>query len=1749
MSGIDSRVVQMKFDNAQFEAGIQKTLGSLAALTKGLKLDGASKGLTDISAASKGFSLAHISSGVDQISSKFGAMSVVGIAALSTLASKAVSVGMQMVKSLSMDQVMDGFKDYELKVGATQNIMAGTGENIQTTTKYLKELDIYADQTIYNLRDMTSNIGKFTNAGVKLPVAVEAMKGIANVAALSGANSEEAARAMYNLGQAIGQGSVKLMDWKSVELANMGTMEFKQQLMDSAVAMGTLTKATDGTLKTTKGTIVTTKNFSTTLADQWLTADALTKTLSNYASKTTDIGKKAWKAATEVKSFSMMTETLKASAGTGWTDTFEIALGTLPEATTLFTSLTNTIGGFIGASADARNKVMGDWKALGGRAAAIDAVKNTFNALMAAIKPIKDAFRSMFPAMTGESLFAITKAIQNFTEKLTMGSATAFKVQRIFQGLFAILDIGWMVLQQGINFFMRLFGAVTTGSGGFLTTLAKIGDWFTNLRYAIKNGEGLEKFFERLGDPIVVVISLLKEFGGFIGRIFSGMGNVDMGGLESLQKRFAGLGRAGDAIVAIWSRVGSFFKSAWTAFAPIADAFSTFFENIGKTIQDSMGNINYASVLDTVNTGLLAGLVLLLKKFMKGGLGVNVDVGGGFLSKIGEAFGGLTDTMKAMQMSLKADVLLKIAGAIGLLTLSVVALSMIDSGALTKALGAMTFMFTQLMVSMAVFEKVGASKGFLKMPFVTTAMILMAVAIDLLAIAVTKLAKLSWEDLAKGLVGVTVLIGALVLASQGMDKNAAGMIRSGIGLTIMAVGINILVRAVTSLSGLSWEELAKGLTGVGVLLGALTLFTKFSAAGKGGMAQGAGIILLAIGIKILASALKDFASMSWEEIGKGITALAGSLIIIGTALALIPPSSVLSAAAILVVAASLGMIADALGQMGGMAWDAIGKGITSLAGALTLIAAALILIPPSSLLSAAAVFVVAASLGMIADALGQMGSMSWEEIAKGVVMLAASLGIIAIAMAGMTTAIFGAAALLVVAASLAILAPVLMMFGNMSWEEMGKGLLMLAGVFVILGVAAMLLTPVIPTLLGLGIAITLMGIGMLAAGVGLLAFSMGLTALSVAGAAATVAIVGIVSGLIGLIPMLMTQIGLGVVAFAKVIAMSGPAITGAITTVLLSLIKAINTLAPKIVMTLLRLIFLLVGALLAAVPRLVSAGMQLIVGILTGIGNKIGAVVTAAVSIITGFIGGISKNMGRIIESGVQLILSFIRGLTSAINAHSAELGVAGGNLAKAIVSGMAKGIAGGLGVVVNAAKNLASSALNAAKSALGIKSPSKEFAKLGVFTTQGFAKGVVGSLANVKSSLALMGSLIKTTVASTQKNVTAAAKKLAALKAAKHPNKSAIAAAAKSLKQSQLLHTQAIHADTAFNKWLINQKAGLTKLGANYDIVTEKLKNAKVKLADAQKLKDDFAKSTTEKFSALPEIDPKTSVLSYENALKRETAANNKFREALSNLRKMGMDDTTYNKLLSEGVSVQPFLDKLINGGSQGVKDLNALNADLAKSATSLGTQASTDLYQAGVNAAQGLVNGLAASQALIVKQMNTLAAAMVASIKRQLGIKSPSRVFMEVGKYSNEGLAKGLNQYSGVVEKSAASVGSAAIDAMRKSISGMSSLVTEDIDMTPVIRPVLDLTAMKQDSLKIDSLLNTKPISVDAAYSTAKDASAGYRRNQESFAQQAGVQASAQDNLTFIQNNNSPKALTSAEIYRQTRNQLSVAKGALKK
>lgn len=1708
---VEERIVSMKFDNAAFQTGVNDSLKSLSALNKGLQLQGATKGLNDVDKAAKTQvgSLKAVENAVQGVADRFKTMSVVALSALTNVTNRMIESGGRLIKSFTIAPISDGFHEYETTLNSVQTIMANTGregkKGLAEVTHALDELNHYSDQTIYNFAEMAKNIGTFTAAGVDLKTSTQAIKGIANLAAVSGSNSQQASAAMYQLSQALSAGKVSLEDWNSVVNAGMGGKVFQQSLMETARTHGV---AIDKMVKD-EG------SFRLTLQNGWLTSGILTETLKKFTGDLSKrqlkqmgytqkqikaivkMGKIAQDAATKVKTITQLMGTLKEAAGSGWSQTWKLIFGDFNEAKGLFTGVNNVLGGFINNSSDARNKIIKDWKILGGRTILIKAIGDAWNALLDVMRPVRDAFKQIFPPTTGKQLFDLTVTIGNFAKSLRIGSETADNLRRTFAGVFAIFGIGWEIIKQVAKTFFDLFKTAGEGSGSFLDTTASIGDFLVALHKSIKDGEGLTKFFQGLGVILAIPIKILQFLGSLLKSLFDGFdGDKATDSLGKVTEKLGPLGRLGEVVSSAWGKVANAFKNLLKSAGPIGDKISGAFDKVKNAVSSIFEGLNFSDVLNVINTGLFAGLVLLIQRFTSGG----GNGFGGLIDSIKQGFEGLTGSLTAMQNVLRATTLLQIALAVGILALAMNTLAKIDGAGLARASAAITGMFIQLGATMFVFERFSSFNGFLKMPFIAGSMILLGIAVNILASAVKKLSDLSWEELAKGLTGVTVLLGAVIATSKLMG-NPAGMISTSVGLIALAAGIKLLVSSVTELSGLSWEELAKGLVGVGALLGGLILFTKFSAANKGGLIQGAGIILLAAGIKILASALADLADLSWMEIARGLAALGGSLVLIGAALTLIPPSSVLSAAAILVVAASLGLIANALQAMGKMEWEAIAKGLVAMGGALLVIGIALTLIPPTSILSATALIVVAAALNLIALALNQMGQMSWGEIAKSLVLLAGSLIIIAAAMIAMIPALPGALALVVIAGALAILVPILMALGSMSWGDIIKGLVALAGVFLVLGVAGLVLGALIPVLIGLGLAITLLGVGVLAAGAGVFLFAAGLTALAAAGAAGALAITAIVSNLAGVIPTVMKQIGLGVIAFAKVIATAGPALLSAMTTVILAIVKAIDKTGPKIVDTLLEVLSKMLTSAEKYIPKMVDTGLKLITGILNGLAKNADKVTTAGADAVIAFINGISKNLPKIIQAGFDLVINFLNSLANAIRKNAPVVRQAGLNVADAIIEGMTGGLLkGGASKVADAARSVAKSALDAAKHFLGINSPSKAFEEIGKFVNRGFAKGLNGgSKQEVNDAFKSLKGMLKDMMKDSAKDVHDATAKLKELTSARDKDTKAIKKAKEELAQARKEQKLSSAAYKKLTKDLDDERIKLGKLSDQYEKVTAKLEAARDALKDAKQTRDDYNKQVKDQYSALPGITEETNLADYMESLQKEVRDTQEFASIVQKLRDQGLNDQLYADLLEQGTQALPFMRELLAGGKYAIDQVNRLDAQIVSLATNLGKKASTELYQAGVDAAQKLVQGLETQQDKLVAAMEKLADAMINAINKALGKKT---ITLTMSK----------------------------------------NFTLDDSDFeTPYypvgITPKIDTSGLKK--------YTAAALTVQPTYTLAAGASKSIKG--VSVASTATKAPISNSSVTYNQYNNSPKALSAAEIYRQTNNQLStIKKGA---
>ena len=1371
---IDERVVEMRFDNKQFESNVQTSLSTLDRLKKSLNLSGAAKGFDEIDSASKKVNMNGLANAVESVRLKFSALEVMAVTALANITNSALNAGKRIVSALTIDPIKTGFQEYETQIGAVQTILANTqheGTNLQQVNRALDELNTYADKTIYNFTEMTRNIGTFTAAGVNLQTSVDSIKGIANLAAVSGSTSQQASTAMYQLSQALAAGKVSLMDWNSVVNAGMGGKVFQDALVRTSELLGT----------GAKNAINMYGSFRESLTKgEWLTTEVLTETLKQFAGAYSEadliqqgfsesqakeiaqMAKTAEEAATKVKTFTQLWDTLKESAQSGWTATWEILIGDFEEAKDLLSEVSETIGNVIGEAAQARNDLLSGglssgWKQLlnqgiadeagyiesiqevarksgdafdkmvadsdnfsdalkkglqegvissdtlsdavhnlrdkmtgmsqeerkaagytsemveqiekldegikngsvsmdeftekilkpSGRENLIQSIWNAAKGLMSVIALIKEAFRDIFPPMTSEQLYAFTEALRNLTERMKLSETTSENLKRTFKGLFAVLDIIKQAVTAVFNAVGSLLGGVGDLGAGILGVTGTFGDWLVKLDEFIKQGDVFNKVLGTIVSVIKTVATAIRDFVKVVAEKIAFPGfELFHSLLERLHTRMS---QIGDAAGGMKSSVSSAFEAMgnalancqfmqllqaiWDAVKAIAGGVADAMGKVGSSLIDSIGNADFSGVIDLLNGISFGAIAVGITKFV-GAIKEQLDS----IGSIKESFIGILDSVRgcfeAYQSQLQAGTLLKIASAIAILVASLVALSLIDSAKLSAALGAITVLFADLMASMAVFNKIsGQVSGVIRS---TTAMLAISTAVLILASALKKLGDLDAKQLATGLTGVVGLTATMIVAAKSLSKGGPTIIKGASQMVIFAAAIKVLASACEDLSALDWEGLAKGLVGVGVLLAEVSLFMNTAKFSGQSVTTATGIVILSGAIKILASACEDFAQMNWGEIGRGLTSIGIVLaeIVAFTRLTGNAQHVIATSAALIGIGAAMKILAAAVKDFSAMNWSELAVGLVGMAGALATVTIAVNFMPKNMIAIGTGLIAVSTALLIMASALENMGGMEWNEIAKGLVALGGSLGIMAVGLRAMTGTLSGSAAMLVAASALAILTPVLSILGAMSWTAIVKGLVSLAGAFTVIGVAGAVLTPLVPTILGLsgamaliGVAVLGLGAGLLAAGTGLSAIAVGFTALAAAGTAGATAVVAsltvIITGIADLIPAIVAKIGEAIVEFCKVIANSAGEIGNAVKEVVLTLVDVLVECVPAIADGALKLIAGVLEALVQYTPQIVDSLFQFLIGVLEGIARNLPGLIQAAIDVLMAFFAGI----------------------------------------------------------------------------------------------------------------------------------------------------------------------------------------------------------------------------------------------------------------------------------------------------------------------------------------------------------------------------------------------------------------------------------------------------------------------------------------------------------------------------------------------
>lgn len=1287
---VDERVVEMRFDNKQFEQNIQTSLSSIDKLKRSLNLEGAAKGLETVNDAAQKCNMSPLTNAVETVRVRFSALEVMAITALQNITNSALVAGKNLVSAFTVDPIKSGFEEYETQINAVQTILANTsskGTTLDQVNNALDELNHYADMTIYNFTEMTRNIGTFTAAGVDLDTSVAAIKGIANLAAVSGSNSQQASTAMYQLSQALAAGTVKLQDWNSVVNAGMGGQVFQDALKETAKVHGI---AIDEMIKD-EG------SFRETLSKGWLTSDILTETLAKFTGDLNEdqlrtmgyaddqiksimeMGKTANDAATKVKTFTQLFDTLKEAAQSGWTQSWEIIVGDFEEAKELLTEVSDTFSAVINASADARNKMLQDWKDLGGRTMMIEAVKNVFEGLVSVAKPVREAFNEIFPPMTGNQLADITERVRDLTAKFKMGEESSKNLKNTFKGVFAVLDIVGQAFKAVAGGVGELIGLFLPAGNGVLSLTGSFGEYLVKLDETVKKTDVFGKAVSTVVDIVKTAITFvktagekLKEFGKAAGEKFDFPGfELFHSFLERVHDRMTqigdGAGKMKSGVIVAFEMMGEalekckFLKvmeALWTAVKVIAGGIADAVGTMMGTLAEKLGNADFSGVLDILNSIAVGGIAVSISKFLKS---VTEPLEGlnGVLEGVTGILDGVRGCFEAYQTNLKAGTLLKNGAAIALLAGSIVAISLIDSDKLSDSLGAITVLFANLLGAMAIFNKISSDTG--KVSKACTAMIAMSVAVSILAGALKKVSDLDWGELARGLVGIAGLTTIVVASSKAMASGQKQVMKGATSLIIFGAAIKILASACKDLSKLQWDELGRGLTGVGVLFAEIAVFLRVAKFNGKMISTATGIVILSAAMKVLASACKDFGQMEWSEIGKGLAGIGGLLAELAVFTNLVGNAKhvMSTGVALIAIGAAMKIFASAVKDFGQLQWDEIGRGLTAMGGALAEVAIAVNLMPKNMIGIGTGLVIVGGALEIIANCMSKFGGMQWEEIGRGLTVMGGALAELAISLNFMKGTLGGSAALLVASGALAVLAPVLSILGALSWEAIAKGLISIAGAFTIIGVAGAVLTPLVPTILALsgafaliGVGVLTIGAGLLAAGTGLSALAIGFTALATAGAAGATAIVAaltvIVTGIAGLIPAVLTKVGEGIIAICKVIAAGAPAIGEAVKAVVLTLIDVFVSCVPQLADGALQLVVGVLAALVTYTPQIVDLAFKFLIGILEGIASNLPSLIKAGVDVLVAFFAGIVDAL-RGIDTGALLKGIAGIGLLSAI--------------------------------------------------------------------------------------------------------------------------------------------------------------------------------------------------------------------------------------------------------------------------------------------------------------------------------------------------------------------------------------------------------------------------------------------------------------------------------------------------------------------
>ena len=1250
---IDQKVVEMRFDNAQFEENVSTSMSTLEKLKQSLNFDGASKSFENIERAANNVSFEKIASGVEALENRFSTMGIAGMRVIGNMTDAMIGFVKKGINFVT-DSVIQGGKKRAMNLENAHFQLQGLLKDEAAVQAIMKNVNDSVDGTAYSLDAAAKVASQYAATGMRAGDKMfSALRAVAGVAAMTNSEYEETGEIFTTVA-----GNGRLMGEQLNQLASRG--------LNAAATLATYLNKSESEVRemVSKGKI-SFETFAAAMDDAFgehakKANETFTGALSNVKAALARIGALFISPLIEQNgAFVKLFNTLRVKIN-------DIKSAMIPIAD----SVTKTVMNMANKLSDFIAKI--DAKML------IESLKNSFEGLMSIIKPIKEAFREIFPPITAQQLNKIIERIRDLTAKFKLNDKQSAKLKSTFKGLFSVIKLGVSVVTKIVSAVATLVGKLFGFSGSILDITGSLGDFVSRIATSISK----TNLFGKSVDKIT----------GFLGKAIDKTKELT----EAITNKIK-LPNYFDKFVNVIKKIGEVISK-------VAKKVSSAASGIGKAIWDIFLNGGLDNLVGLVNGGIFTSFLLDLKEFTEGLKDFKKEAkkeaknSGGIKDSIVKVLNSVKDCLEDWQKNIKAGTILKIAIAVAVLAAALLTISKVPVEKLGTSLGAVTALFGETLGALALFEKInGDYNGAYKAVAIIVAM---SLSLMILSSAVKKLSDLGWEGLAKGLIGVSALMYAVVGAAKLMSKGGKDISKGAYQLVIMAVALKIMASVCKDLSKLSLEGLGKGVSSIAVIL---LEFAGFAALMQlidtdELMRSSFSLILIGVAMEIFADACAKFGNMEWVDLGKAGAAIAGILLIASGFGKLSQYSGDIekSSIALILIGAAMEIFADVCTKFGQLEWEQLAKAGAAIAGILMLVNDFNSISEESGddiIKSAISLAIIGVALEILQDALGKMGNISWEEYGKQMAVLGGSLVILSIALRAMKDSISGAAALIIASVALTILAGALAILGAMSWGSVIKGLIAIAGTLAILGVAGYLLEPVVPVIVALTGAVALFGLGCLAAGAGVVILSAGLTALSGALVAAATGIISaltiIVVGVLKIIPSIIEVLTDTIVVICEVITRSASAIG-----------KALKT-----------LILVLVDVIVECVPAIALGALKLILGVLESLAKYTPQIIDLLFKFLIGVLEGVAKNLPQLIQAAVDVFMSFFSGVVEALKKIDKET--------------LIKGIAA-VGILAALMTALAATALLAPAAMIGV------FAMGAIVTELAFVLATLGGLAQI---------------------------------------------------------------------------------------------------------------------------------------------------------------------------------------------------------------------------------------------------------------------------------------------------------------------------------------------------------------------------------------------------------------------------------